>query len=62
MNGSVVMAKMAGTESTANTRSTNSISTSASNSGVAQRTFFDVAGSVSVTTKALPRSPSVTRI
>ena len=47
MNGSVVMAKIAGTESTANSRSTNSISTRASNSGVAQRTLRDVAGSFS---------------
>ncbi len=56
------MAKIAGTESTANNRSTNSISTRARNSGVAQRTVLPVAVSGSRTQKALPRSPSVTRM
>ena len=61
MKGSVVMAKMAGTESTANTRSTNSIKTSARNSGVAQRSTLPVTGSGSRTQKALPRRPVVIR-
>ena len=62
ISGSLVSAKIAGTESIANTRSISSTMTRARNSGVAQRTTLPVAGSGWCTKKALPCRPSVTRM
>ena len=55
------MAKIAGTLSTAKIRSTISISTSATNSGVTQSTLRPVAGSGWRTKKRCPRSSGVMR-
>ena len=49
MKGSVVMAKIAGTESTANTRSARLMTTSARNNGVAARTILPVLSSCTFT-------------
>ncbi|MNC72953.1 hypothetical protein D3C75_1240790 [compost metagenome] len=61
MNGSWVMAKMAGTLSTANTRSASSISTSARNSGVAYSTVLLCPAALRRTKKRGPCRSSVTR-
>ena len=45
MNGSRLTARIAGTESTANTTSVASISTSTANSGVARRLAFSIVNS-----------------
>ena len=62
MNVSVVMAKIAGTESTAKTRSAMLITTSARNSGVASPHRLPVVGSGWRTKKFWPCSSSVTRM
>ncbi|MNJ68939.1 hypothetical protein D3C77_652340 [compost metagenome] len=61
MKGSWVMAKIAGTLSTANTRSANSISTRARNSGVANSTALLCPGALIRTKKCGPCTSSVTR-
>ena len=61
MKVSVVMAKMAGTESTAKITSATLTSTSTRKSGVRNSTGFPDLGSGSRTTKRSPRSPSVIR-
>jgi len=62
MNVSVVMAKIAGTLSTANTRSARLITTSARNSGVAAVTSLPVFSCGTLTKKCWSCSSGVTRM
>src|SRR3546814_13967683 len=61
MNGSLVMAKIAGTESIAKTTSRNSTDTRARNRGVANQTDRTPSGSLSLMKKRAPWNSSVTR-